>query len=572
MRPTAVSLTDAFWAPRLAQLRDVTLPTLLERSEAHGVVENFRRLRRADPPPRDTSWLGAWVADSDLYKWIEAAALAGRVDLAESVIAAVIAAQDDDGYLHSFYGHDGMGRYFDPDTGHELYCMGHAIEAAVSHHEATGSRAFLDAAIRIGAHVVSTFGPRRDERVDLHPELELALCRLAAVTGDRRLVAHAQWMIEHTLGRHGVTIDTVVPAGHAVRFLYLASGIAEVALATGDARWKAAAQRLWREIVDRHSYCTGAVGGRWMGEAIGRPFELDDEASYAESCAAVAMAHFTRRVWRLTGDLACLDHLDTLLFNALPAAIESDGKSWCYANAVSFTGDREPNMWVLPFEYGPAMARKWFPPRRHEWFDVMCCPANVARAFAQVPSWVCEEDGGTLRILLPVDCRIVTDAWECDVASGWPWSGDVEVRVHRAPAGGALLLRRPGATFETLATTGVSRVTLDVPLGWWGARPEVSAMAGKVFLRRGPVVYALDDRALPGIDLRRVAIDPDAPLDDRDVQAITVRAAITEERSSLYARVQGRPEIGRPVDVVMRPHHAWPSGIDQLRVWLRRAG
>jgi DUF1680 family protein len=344
------------------------------------------------------------VSDSDLYKWTEAAVLAARGDLADPVIAAVVAAQDPDGYLHTFYGHDGMGRYFDPDTGHELYCMGHCIEAAVSHHEATGSRTLLDAAIRIGQHVVGRFGPGRDERVDLHPEMELALCRLAAVTGDRRLVEHARWMIEQTLGRAGLTLETFAPGGHAVRFLYLASGIAEVAAATGDARWRAAALRLWSDVVERHGYCTGAVGGRWMGEAIGRPYELDDETSYAESCAAVAMAHFTRRIWWLGGDPACLEHLDMLLFNALPAGVGADGASWCYANALAFTDAPERNPWVLPFEYGSAMALKWFPPRRHEWFDVMCCPPNLARAFAQVSSWVCQEDGTTLRILLPLAC------------------------------------------------------------------------------------------------------------------------------------------------------------------------
>jgi hypothetical protein len=568
---TAVDLHDSFWAPRLAQLRDVTLPALLERYEAHGVVESFRRLRRADPPPRDASWLGAWVSDSDLYKWVEAAALAARLDLADPVIAAVVAAQDQDGYLHSFYGHDGMGRYFDPDTGHELYCMGHCVEAAVSHHEATGSRALLDAAVRIGEHVVTAFGPGRDERVDLHPEMELALCRLAGVTGDRRLVAHAQWMIEHTLGRAGLTIDTIAPGGHAVRFLYLASGIAEVAAATGDGRWHAAARRLWSEIVERHSYCTGAVGGRWMGEAIGRPYELDDDTSYAESCAAVAMAHFTRRVWGLTRDPACLDHLDVLLFNALPAAVGADGASWCYANALSFTGEPERNLWVLPFEYGSAMALKWFPPRRHEWFDVMCCPANVARAFARVPSWVCEADGATLRLLLPLACRVTTEAWHVTVESDWPWSGDLEVRVHRAPAGGRLLLRRPGAGFEELAPNPSSRASVAVPLAWWSARPELASMAGKHFLRRGPVVYALDDRDLPGVDLRRVTVDPSLPLDDRDPRAIRVSARIVESASPLYRPIDGAPGAASVTDVVMRPYHAWPMGIGQLRLWLRRA-
>lgn len=569
MRHFPAQLRDTFWAPRLAQLRDVTLPALLQRLEAHGVVESFLRLRRTDPPPRDASWLGAWVSDSDLYKWTEAAVLAGRLDLAEPVVAAIVAAQDQDGYLHSFYGHDGMGRYFDPDTGHELYCMGHCIEAAVAHHDATGSRTLLDTAVRIGGHVLDTFGPGRDERVDLHPEMELALCRLAAVTGDQRLVAHARWMIEHTLAGAGVTLDTFAPGGHAVRFLYLASGIAEVAAATGDTRWRAAAVRLWHDVVERHSYCTGAVGGRWMGEAIGRPYELDDETSYAESCAAVAMAHFTRRVWRLARDPACLDHLDTLLFNALPAALGADGASWCYANALAFTGAPEHNPWVLPFEYGSKMALQWFPPRRHEWFDVMCCPPNLARAFAQVPMWVGETDASDLRILLPLACRITTGAWDVDVESDWPWSQDVTVRVRRAPHGGRLLLRRPGAGFDALATTGSTRTTVAVPLGWWAARAELGAMAGKVFLRRGPVVYALDDRDLPGVDLRRVTVDPSIPVDDRDPRAIRVSVRVVDTAAPLY-RPLGPSDASAPRETVLRPYHAWPTGIRQLRLWLRR--
>ena len=299
MRQPSIEIADEFWAPRIAQLRDVTLPTLLARFEAHGVVEAFSRLRMPDRPPRNTSWLGAFVSDSDLYKWTEAAALAGRTDLVDPVARAIAAAQDDDGYLHTYFGQDGRGRYGNLGTGHELYCMGHFVEAAVSHHEATGSRTLLDAAIRVAAHVAATFGPGRDERFDSHPELELALCRLGAVTGDRRLVELAAWMIERPLREAGLTLETVEPAGHAVRFLYLTSGIAEIAIATGDARFRDAALRLWSALVLRHSHCTGAVGGRWMGEAVGRSYELDDETSYAESCASVAMAQLARRIWRL---------------------------------------------------------------------------------------------------------------------------------------------------------------------------------------------------------------------------------------------------------------------------------
>lgn len=574
-RPS-IDVLDGFWAPRLAQLRGTTLPTLLERFEAHGAVDAFRRLRLADPPPRNTSWLGAFVSDSDLYKWTEAAALAGRADLVGPIADAITAAQDDDGYLHTFYGHDGRARYADLGTGHELYCMGHFIETAVSHHLATGGRVLLDAAIRVADHVSARFGPGADERVDAHPELELALCRLAAATGDRRLVSRAAWMIEQPLLRAGLTLETVEPAGHAVRFLYLTSGIAEVASASGAPRWREAALRLWHALLERHSYCTGAVGGRWMGEAVGRPYELDDETSYAESCASVAMAQLARRIWRLTGDPACLDALDTLLFNALPAAVGSDGSSWCYANALAFTGEREQNLWVLPFEYGPAMALRWFPPRRHEWFDVMCCPPNLARAFAELPAWVAEADDAaapTLRLLLPISSRIRGGGWEVDVESGWPWAGEIEIRVLASPAGGRLLVRRPDEGFEEVAASGSTRVAWPLRARWWSARPELGGMAGKVFLRRGPVVYALDDRGLPGTDLRCVSVDPEAPVDDSDPQAIVVATRVCDPAAPapLYRALGAAAPPGRPVKAVMRPYHAWPDGIGQLRIWLRRA-
>jgi hypothetical protein len=569
-----VELLDSFWAPRVAQLRDTTLPILLGRLEAHGVVDAFRRLRQSDPPPRNSSWLGSFASDSDLYKWAEAAALAGRGDLLDPVAAAITAAQDDDGYLHSLYGHDGAGRYGNLGTGHELYCMGHFVEAAVSHYEAGGGRALLAAAIRVASHVRARFGPGRDERVDAHPELELALCRLAAATGDRGLVDLAAWMIERPLREAGMTLETLEPAGHAVRFVYLTSGIAEVAAASGEGRWRDAALRLWQALLERHSYCTGAVGGRWMGEAVGRPYELDDETSYAESCATVAMAQLARRIWKLTGDPACQEALGTILFNALPAAVGADGASWCYANALAFTGAREQNLWVLPFEYGPAMALRWFPPRRQEWFDVMCCPPNLARAFAQVPSWIAEAEDGDpplLRLLLPLACRIRGAGWDVEVQSGWPWSGEAEIRVHRSPTGGRLLARRPEEGFEPLATAGATRLEWPQRAGWWSARPELAAMTGKVFLRRGPLVYALDDRGLPGVDLRCVSVDPRETIDDTDPRAIQVRARISAAAPPLYGPFDAAPAGGRSANVVLRPYHAWPEGVGQLRIWLRRA-
>jgi uncharacterized protein len=270
-----VDLADAFWAPRRAQLRDHTLPVMLDHLEEAGAVDAFRRLG-SDGPAGERR--GLWFSDSDLYKWMEAAAWAGRLDLLDPVIELIPRAQKADGYLHTFYdtGPGSPPRYRDMSTSHELYCGGHLVEAALAHHAVTGETTLLDIAGRWADHVCATFGPGRDERTDGHPEAELALARLAAVSGEPQHLDHARWTIEHQLARVGQSVDDVDLAGHAVRALYLASGIAEVARVTGEDRWQASAHRLFTSLVDEHAYPTGAVGGRWIDESVGRPYELPD--------------------------------------------------------------------------------------------------------------------------------------------------------------------------------------------------------------------------------------------------------------------------------------------------------
>jgi len=328
-RSPGVELADPFWAPRLEQLASTTLPVLLHRLEDHGVVAAF---------DGDAVRRGLWFSDSDLYKWMEAAARARRLDLLEPIVAVVADAQHPDGYLNSYYdrGPGSPGRYVDLANSHEWYCGGHLIEAALAHHDATGERTLLDVAVRWADHLCSTFGPGGDERIDGHPEVELALVHLSRATGDPRYLAMARWIIERT-----VDLSSVDLAGHAVRAIYLASAIAEVAISTGDGVYTAAATRLWRTMVDERSYPTGAVGGRWLGESVGRPFELGDDTSYTESCAAVAAMQFAWRMWMLTESTSCLDHMELILYNAVAAGVGSDGETWFYSQPHAYSGDGE---------------------------------------------------------------------------------------------------------------------------------------------------------------------------------------------------------------------------------------
>lgn len=569
--PVATELTDTFWAPRWEQLRHHTLEVLLERMELHGVVDNFRRLAGRSPAAERR---GLWFTDSDLYKWMEAACLAGRIDLADPIVEVVVAAQSTDGYLNTYFGDAGHPRYGDLRGSHELYCTGHLIEAAIAHERASGGTELLDTAIRAADHLCATFGPGLDERVDGHPEVELALARLAARTGDERYLALARWMIQQT-----VDVASVALGGHAVRSLYLASGIAEVAIATGDDAYVEATRRLFASLDREHSYPTGAVGGRWLGEAVGRPFELPAESSYAESCAAVAAAQFAWRYWRLTGDTAGVDRYETALYNAIAAGVGADGESWFYSQPHGATGDREVDPWMSPLDFQASMLDQWFPPRRHSWFDVTCCPTNLARAFAEIPHHVATLDAdGRLVVLLPVASRLAGGEWAVEITGSYPWEGRVSFEVRATPTDGRLVVRVPswagGRGLRDI--TAAPRIELPIRAQWWRADPRVTGARGQVFLRRGPVVYCGEEPAGSALDLRRVRVDPGATVLEREapllaggVWVVEVPAEVEAPATDLYQPVtQSLPRT--PAELTLVPYAAWANrGPSTMSLWFR---
>lgn len=552
-----VHLTDSFWAPRQAQLRDHTVPVLLERLEAHGVVDNFRRLSgRAD-----TARKGLWFSDSDLYKWMEAAAWAGRSDLLDPVVEVVVAAARPDGYLHTYYdaGEGAPPRYQDLANSHEWYCGGHLIEAALAQHEALGSGVLLETARRWADHLCATFGPGRDTRLDGHPEVELALVRLAGHTGDERYLDQAAWIVESQLSRAGLSVDDISLGGHAVKALYLASAITEIALARADERYVRAAHRLFASLVDEHSYPTGAVGGRWLDESVGKPYELPEAMAYAESCAAVAATQFCHRFWRLTGDGRSLEQLELLLCNAVPCGTGEDGESWFYSQPHAVAGlSPEVNPWVQPFEYQQSMLLEWFPVRRHTWFDVTCCPTNLARLVATVHHYVAAVDGlGDLLVHLPVAARLTGAGWDVTVGSDYPGGGEVTVTTRAAPPGRQVRVRIPvwaGGSGHVAVPPG-GHLHLPVAPQWWETDRRVEGAAGSVFLRYGPVVHCVEGLDHPGVSLEDLSVDPSAPPESAFLLEIAGgRPAGLHRPAGLAGSAPPAP-----VAVTTVPYHRWAN-------------
>ena len=357
-----------FLARLVAANRAAGIPRLLERLDAHGVIANFA----APPAARQ----GLWFTDSDLYKWIEAAAWAGDVDELEPVVEAVLGAQSPDGYLNTNFGRDGqLPRWHDLSWSHELYCAGHFVQAAVARFRSQGRSDLLDAAERFADCIARELPAGARDR---HPVIEMALVDLYRVTGKPRHLDLAVDLADRVEWRGWDRLE-----GHAVCALYFASGMTDLAVETGDAARVAAVRRWYEALLAESVYLTGAVGGRWVAEAVGEPYELPQARSYTETCAAVAAIQWHERMHRLTADPRALEWRTITLHNAFAAGVGEGGDEWFYATPQATSCRAEPHPWIG--DRMPADIAGPLPLRRAPWRDVTCCPPNAARLLAALP-------------------------------------------------------------------------------------------------------------------------------------------------------------------------------------------
>ncbi len=547
---TAVTLRDAFWAPRLAVNREVTIPSQLRLLEETGRLANFRRVTGK----AGADFRGLYFNDSDVYKWVEAASWALAVEpdeeiaaMVDAVIADVAAAQRDDGYLNTYYSLERADqRWTNLRDKHELYCAGHLFQAAVAHHRATGSTALLDIAVRFADHICATFGAVADGKkmgTGGHPEIEMGMAELARDTGDDRYMQQAAYFLDVRGTRHADETCGAIGGrdyhqdhlpfrefdrmiGHAVRAVYLNAGATDIYTAGGDETLMVALDRMWRSMTERQMYITGGIGSRHEGEAFGADYELPNAQAYTETCASIAAIMWAWRMLAVTGDARYADVMELELYNGFLAGLGLDGASYFYVNPLADDGKH----------------------RRQPWYECACCPPNIARMIASLPGyfynadregnvWVHLYAEGEATIALP-------GGGQLDLAqrTHYPWDGDVEIEVTAADGEtAALYVRIPGwaqgATAElnggpvdTEVTPGTyARIAPDVNRGWhkgdairlhlpmmpvWSeSHPYVLENAGSIALSRGPLVYCFEGVDHPGVDLRDLRVSPAAEIE-----------------------------------------------------------
>lgn len=600
-----VELNDSFWEPRLEINRRVTIPSQYEQCEATGRIDNFRRASGR----KDVEFQGIYFNDSDVYKWLEAAvfSLARRPDpelndLVDVVVDEIMAAQDVDGYLDTYFTFEKKAdRWTNIRDMHELYCAGHLIQAAVAHHRATGKPELLQTAIRLSDHICETFGPEARRCAPGHEEIEMALVELYRETGCERYLRHAGFFIDQRGSKPPVIGGSPyhqdhLPfrqfhemVGHAVRALYLNSGATDVYAETGEPALIQALDRLWQNMTTRRMYVTGGLGARHEGEAFGADFELPNDRAYTETCAAIGSVMWNWRLLALSGDARYADLMELTLYNGMLAGLSLDGKSYFYQNPLSDEGEH----------------------RRQPWFGCACCPPNVARMLASLPgyfysvsrkgAWVHLYAAGKVTIPLP-------DGGELGLTqtTDYPWSGEITIDVTAAPARPiSLFLRVPGwcetpsvrvngqAHTDPLAPDSYVdlarewragdrvELSLPMPVRLVESHPHLTSNTGQRAICRGPLVYCVEHADNPDTDVRDLHLTPGAPL-TAEFRPDLLNGVVTIKgdgkcadrdvwQGALYrASTHGEPPLpDRPVCFTAIPYYAWANREPgPMRVWL----
>ena len=611
---TSVKVTDNFWGQRLQASREVTIPLAFSKCEETGRYENFVKAAH----PSDTYKVeGLSFDDTDVYKTIEGASYSLQTypdkklqKYIDSVLVIVAGAQEPDGYLYTArtmnpkHPHNWAGKerwVAVENLSHEFYNLGHMIEGAVAHYQATGKRNFLNIAIKYADCVCREIGngPQQKKYVPGHQIAEMALVKLYMVTGDKKYLDQAKFFLD-TRGytsrkdaysqAHKPVVEQDEAVGHAVRAVYMYSGMADVAAITGDSSYIKAIDKIWDNIVSKKIYITGGIGARHAGEAFGNNYELPNQSAYCETCAAIGNVYMNYRLFLLHGDAKYFDVLERTLYNGLISGVSLDGGSFFYPNPLSSNG-----------KYS-----------RKPWFGCACCPSNVSRFIPSLPGYVyaVKNDQVYVNLYLSNKAELKVDKKKIllEQETGYPWNGDIRLKITQGNQDFTMKLRIPGwvrgnvlpsdlysyadnqkpayqvsvngQTVESDINDGylsiarkwkkgdVVEVHFDMIPRIVKANPKVEADHGRVAVERGPIVYCAewpDNR----FNVHSILLNqhPQFKVTDKPELLYGIRQITTDAQALSYDKA-GKL-VTKDVELTLIPYYAWAHrGEGDMEVWL----
>ncbi len=577
----------------------------------------------------DTSekFYGFVFQDSDFSKWVEAVAysLTRHPDrelekTADEAIDIVAKAQLESGYLDTFYSiNDEDKKFTNLRDAHELYCFGHLTEGAVAYFKATGKDKLLNVARKYADFIFSKFGTEEGKIHGYpgHEIAEMALVRLYEVTNDKKYLELSKYFVDER-GKRPYYFDTeggrsikkgeekleryayhqankpvreqTEATGHAVRAVYLYSGMADVARLTEDEALLKACDTLFDNITKKRMYVTGGIGSTHEGEAFTFDYDLPNDTAYSETCAAIGLCFFGRRMLEIKPDRKYSDICERALYNAVLSGMALNGKSFFYVN---------------PLEVNPEAclkdSRKFHvKPVRQKWFGCACCPPNIARLISSIPMYAYTENENTLFAHLyiggMVNKKFKDGNVNFEITSGFPWNGDVKIKASGNSVKGTLALRIPEWSKETPIIKGAvekdgylyitrdwkeDEITLSFPMETklLMANTRVREDAGRLCVTKGPIVYCLEEID-NGKDLQTLLLEADKPIFDTEIEiggvkmtalkASGLRVKPSKETDDLY--MEYSLVEADPVTLTFVPYYAWNNrGEGEMTVWVWKA-
>ena len=543
-----MDITDPFWKQYTDLVEDVIIPYQWDIMndnvpgvESSHCLENFKIAAGL----KKGQFYGAVFQDTDVAKWLEAVgySLAEKKNeklekLADDAIDVIVQAQQEDGYLDTYFIiKEPSQRWRNLCEGHELYSAGHMIEAAVAYYEGTGKRKLLDSMIRLADLICRTFGPEEGQNHGYpgHQEIELALVRLYRVTQDKKYLEQAKYFLDiRGAGKnyfleerkqenfkrifpefedydpaysqsHEPVREQKTAEGHAVRAVYMYSAVAEE---YQDKELMEACVALWENITQKRMYITGGIGSSGFLERFTTDYDLPNDSNYSETCASIGMALFSLRMANITRNSRYAELMEQELYNNILAGIAQDGKSFFYVNPLE----------IKPRQCMSHTSRAHVKARRQKWFGVACCPPNIARTLASLGQYIYGVDGADIYTHLYIGNQtyipVNNDVVKITMDSMFPWEGNIKVKVQGVKEKVRLHFRIPsyaenfrlycdGKEQELTVSKGYACVEIcrdselsiqfDMPVEFLHADPRVSADVGKVAIKRGPIVYCLEE-------------------------------------------------------------------------------
>lgn len=636
-----VNINDPFWGPYIELVRDVVVPyqwdainDRVEGAEKSHAVQNFKIAAGM----AEGEFYGFVFQDTDVAKWLEAVAylLAKEPNdkleaIADEMIDIIEKAQQPDGYLNTYFSIKAPElKWRNLTEAHELYTAGHMIEAGVAYYQATGKSKLLDIVCRIADNIADVFGDGPDQipGYDGHQEIELALVKLYHATNNEKYLQLSKYFIDKRgtndffreeaekrdwssiwhngkihidreyFQAHKPVREQSEAVGHAVRVVYMLSGMIDIARETNDESLIEASRTLWNNIVSKQMYITGGIGSMVHGEAFSFDYDLPNDTVYAETCASIGLIFSAQRMLQLEPNAHYADVMERALFNTVISGIALDGKHFFYVNPLE----------VFPQQcHGHNKNFNHIKPVRPEWYGCACCPPNLARLLASLGDYLYSVNdntiyshlfiGGTTKVAVAGQEIVITQHSEL------PWQGKVSYELElEASAAFALAVRVPNWSNKTtirvngeeIAVEAVLKngyavierawsngdkveLELDMSIKRMKAHPKVRANAGKVALQRGPLVYCIE-QADNGPDLQHVRLPDNAELKLAynselangvyTIEATGFSVDMEAWQHDLYAANTSLPLKEKKLTFI--PYYTWANrGEGEMMVWVK---